>query len=496
MAGGAPIVAVAPPAPAVEPLEARLGYTRRMLWWCLTAARAAHDPIAYPSLGAFDAAGPVTIDTAALTLSDGSVALGGTLAADGVAVFSFDALVLDQAVVVTGTRPVALLSRGTLVVSAALSASAAGAAPGAGGGAGAPAGGGDGAGAGGGRGSPSFPGGGGGFGGAGGDCGYVSISDGLGGPDFGDLDALLVGGSGGGSSWYAAGGGGGGAIELGADGPITLAATAVVSVDGAAGGPYATYYPGGGGGAGGGLLIHGVGGRSDATLLARGGPGGAGQYGSGGGGGGRVIVRGLVTVAGAIDASGGAAGAIDYAGYFPSGGAAGEVRIELATDLDGDTVPAEFDCDDRDPLVYPGATEAPCNGVDDDCDPGTGDGDCETADSGGPTDSTAPTDPTDPTDPSDPTDLDQDGFGVADGDCDDHNDLRFPGNPEAACNGIDDDCDEATPDGLPCVPAGPTDPGCGCRAVHGSAWLGLLALGAARRRRQTSAAISSGDSSQ
>ena len=40
------------------------------------------------------------------------------------------------------------------------------------------------------------------------------------------------------------------------------------------------------------------------------------------------------------------------------------------TDADGDGVPAEEDCDDDDPLVFPGAAES-CDGKDTDCDPST-----------------------------------------------------------------------------------------------------------------------------
>lgn len=84
-----------------------------------------------------------------------------------------------------------------------------------------------------------------------------------------------------------------------------------------------------------------------------------------------------------------------------------------AMDGDGDGAWSVDDCDDANPLRFPGNPET-CDGFDDDCD--------GAADSGG-------------------------GEGDADGDgsllcadCDDADPLRFPGNPEA-CDGQDSDCD-------------------------------------------------------
>ncbi len=76
---------------------------------------------------------------------------------------------------------------------------------------------------------------------------------------------------------------------------------------------------------------------------------------------------------------------------------------------------ADGDCDDSTALVYPGATEIPYDGRDNDC---AGDGDLN--------------------------DLDQDGYvgANADGgdDCDDNNAEVYPGAPEICYDGIDQDC--------------------------------------------------------
>ncbi|MCB9760229.1 MAG: hypothetical protein H6739_10375 [Alphaproteobacteria bacterium] len=86
----------------------------------------------------------------------------------------------------------------------------------------------------------------------------------------------------------------------------------------------------------------------------------------------------------------------------------------VIVDEDGDGSPAEEDCDDGDSNVYPGNTETPYDGLDNDCDPNTPD-----------------------------DDLDGDGYAAAQ-DCDDGDADVFPGAVEV-CNGEDDDCD-GTPD--------------------------------------------------
>jgi len=83
----------------------------------------------------------------------------------------------------------------------------------------------------------------------------------------------------------------------------------------------------------------------------------------------------------------------------------------MLLDNDGDSFFSDVDCDDSDPLINPGMTEIPYNGVDDDCDPLTLE-----------------------------DDLDQDGFLIAE-DCDDNNADINPEAEEIANNGIDEDCD-------------------------------------------------------
>lgn len=102
-----------------------------------------------------------------------------------------------------------------------------------------------------------------------------------------------------------------------------------------------------------------------------------------------------------------------------------ELDCDPETDRDCDGVPDADDCLPSDPLAYPGATEIPYDGVDNDC---AGDGDL--------------------------TDVDGDGYdsdAVGGDDCNDGNAEAYPGAPET-CNGRDDDCD-----GFPASPEEETD---------------------------------------
>jgi hypothetical protein len=157
--------------------------------------------------------------------------------------------------------------------------------------------------------------------------------------------------------------------------------------------------------------------------------------------------------------------------------------VDEGWDADGDGVTVcAGDCDDLAPAVYPGADEL-CNGIDDDCDgtidqgaldaqtwyadddgDGFGDpgvtesacepplgfvaipGDCDDADAAVNPDAEEICNGVD--DDCDQAtdelaDGDGDGVSLCDGDCDDDEPASFPGNEEV-CDGIDNDCDPLT----------------------------------------------------
>ena len=375
-----------------------------------TAGATPLDPGAFTSLApSLAPPAALSVDTDTLQMSGGASHTG--VVDGGVAVFTFDDVLLDGVdLVVTGSRPVALLSKGALVLSDAASvqllpAAAVGHAGGGdGGGIGA-----DGGGPGPGVGSA------GGGGGGGAHCGVAGAGTTAGGAAYGDPAVALTGGSGGGGGDGASGGAGAGAIELGALGPLWIDGTSTVLASGAPGtaGP-----SGGGGGGGGGILLHGLGGGFDGTIAARGGAGGAAATGTrgGGGGGGCVWITGLAGTTGTVLLAG---------GDGEVAGAAGILFVDL--DQDGDGALASVDCDDTDPDRYPGAIER-CNGIDDSCDlllhpseiDGDGDGHVPcTFDPGG---------------------WLGDPAVVGDRDCDDGDGTRYVGAPEL-CDGLDNDCD-------------------------------------------------------
>lgn len=148
--------------------------------------------------------------------------------------------------------------------------------------------------------------------------------------------------------------------------------------------------------------------------------------------------------------------------------------VSSGIDGDGDGYPLDVDCNDLDPLVFPGAPEV-CDGFDNDCD-GRADEDFDADGDGFPTCVTfRPAD----CDDSDPTrhpnavelcdgidnncnglideqaDLDGDGFTACDPDparvdCDDTDPLRHPGAVER-CDGRDNDCDGLIDEDAACV---------------------------------------------
>jgi len=117
------------------------------------------------------------------------------------------------------------------------------------------------------------------------------------------------------------------------------------------------------------------------------------------------------------------------------------------------SAPRAGDCDDADPTSYPGATDTPYDGVDQDCDG------------------------------EDLDDLDEDGVLGAD-DCDDQDPFRFPGADDVPDDGVDQDC---TGHDVTTTLVGGAGWRCGCSATSpaggGFTLWGLVALVWRRRQR-------------
>ena len=277
------------------------------------------DPLAFKSLGAFptlsgtyqistsfDYTGQPGLNFPAVNGFEGGPTISGVYY-HGIAVFDFDSINIksDMSIIAYGSQPVAILSRGSIILAGSLSAN------GSYGGANGAAGGsfdgsfGDHSYDGHGPGAGKGPGGGGGFGGAGG----VGPSTGAGGGTYGNILTTLQGGSGGGADTGIqgpSGGRGGGAIELGALGSITIDGSLTVRGQDAQG--YAGGFGNTGGGSGGGLLIHGSTVSLGATALVSAAGGSAGymngDYTGGGGGGGEIGILTRTGQAGFSDQGG------------------------------------------------------------------------------------------------------------------------------------------------------------------------------------------------
>src|SRR5689334_310525 len=104
------------------------------LFTCVSALAAPLDPGDFTVLAAtLDPTGKVTIN--GTSMSGGGTSYTGVVQ-NGVVVFTFGTVVIDQDMDITGSQPVAILSQGTMTVSKHVKANAAGTTPGPGGGTG------------------------------------------------------------------------------------------------------------------------------------------------------------------------------------------------------------------------------------------------------------------------------------------------------------------------------------------------------------------------
>ena len=117
-----------------------------------------------------------------------------------------------------------------------------------------------------------------------------------------------------------------------------------------------------------------------------------------------------------------------------------DTDTDKLNDADGDGYTAETDCDDADSSVNPGADEV-CNGVDDDCDDLIDEDVLSTFFVDGDRDGYG-----DPTQTEEACD-EGDGLASQGGDCDDADPSSYPGADEL-CDGVDNDCDSPTDEGV------------------------------------------------
>lgn len=172
----------------------------------------------------------------------------------------------------------------------------------------------------------------------------------------------------------------------------------------------------------------------------------------------------------------------------------------LACTTPPDTVVDATDCNDQFASIHPGAVEIWYDGIDENCDGGDDydqDGDLHISDQYG-------GDDCDDLDPltypgagaghdcdSSAIDADQDGYDSSD-DCNDNDPSVYPGAAEIPDDGIDQDCDgldresDSSPSDTASRDTGVKGGDCGCSSnasgVSGGALLGLLGLGLRRRR--------------
>ena len=168
---------------------------------------------------------------------------------------------------------------------------------------------------------------GGGYGGVGG-WAFWSSATVAGGTNYGDNVLVQIwGGSGGAGSSQVTGGGGGGALELIANGKLTISATSTQKVNGGIGANGNTSRSGGGG-SGGGLILAANNLVVAGALQAIGGSGGSSGYtlGGGGGGGRIVLYANTLTTSGMSWSVAGGAKGTGGAGSGGSDGAVGTFR--------------------------------------------------------------------------------------------------------------------------------------------------------------------------